>query len=242
MAKPAYPNPNSNPLPGHAFILALPTTVLFPGQSLTLSLPDFRYRQALLPLLETDAPLMVCLAKTFNEATLLGDPFEVGCLLAVEGWIPHPMGGLTLWGHGLNRLCMLENTLSSAQNNPASSVLIKHPVIAWQEEPVPTELETAQHQSLLTLFSEVYRLYQQLQKPGSASPNRPLPKISQAPQAPDALGYWISSQLEGSLVLRQQLLEERQSLKRLHRLHQLLEEAANCLAAQSQIEQAFKAS
>ncbi|MBY0403061.1 MAG: LON peptidase substrate-binding domain-containing protein, partial [Cyanobacteria bacterium] len=81
-------------------------------------------------------------------------------------------------------------------------------------------------------FHEAVRLSHKIMKEDFTAP--------EFPDTPEALSYYVAENLRGNLVLKQELLETTSTRTRLKLENEILNQVVKTLAAQAQIEEAFK--
>jgi Lon protease-like protein len=226
-------------------LFPLPNVVLFPEMQLPVHVFEPRYRALVADVEAGRCGLGIVLCKDYNPKTLEGVPYEVGtqAILAHLQLLWDGRYNALLQGQG--RFRILESTLTQAGY--------------WLADvaPVADTPDSAPSSSLVKqtghLFQEVLRLVQKLEggkksdvPPGAhtaatVESNPVQEALATMPlNAPEALSFFIAQHLKGSLVRKQELLTLTSTRERLRREYDLLKEVVKTLAAQAQIEEAFR--
>ena len=193
-------------------LFPLPEVVLFPTRPLPLHIFEFRYRIMMNTILESDRRFGVL---SIDPKT--GKIAEYGCCAEIvhfERLKDDRMKMLTL---GQQRFRVLEYI----REKPYRVGLVE-----WIEDESTNEDLRPMAKEVETLLKDVVRLSAKLT-------NQKIELPDDLPSLPRELSYWIASNLYGVAAEQQELLEMKNTLRRLSREQEILLSTRNHLAART---------
>ena len=193
-------------------LFPLPEVVLFPTRPLPLHIFEFRYRIMMNTILESDRRFGVL---SIDPKT--GKIAEYGCCAEIvhfERLKDDRMKMLTL---GQQRFHVLEYV----REKPYRVGLVE-----WIEDESTNEDLRPMAKEVETLLKDVVRLSAKLT-------NQKIELPDDLPSLPRELSYWIASNLYGVAAEQQELLEMKNTLRRLSREQEILLSTRNHLAART---------
>ncbi len=193
-------------------LFPLPEVVLFPTRPLPLHIFEFRYRIMMNTILESDRRFGVL---SIDPKT--GKIAEYGCCAEIvhfERLKDDRMKMLTL---GQQRFHVLEYI----REKPYRVGLVE-----WIEDESTNEDLRPMAKEVETLLKDVVRLSAKLT-------NQKIELPDDLPSLPRELSYWIASNLYGVAAEQQELLEMKNTLRRLSREQEILLSTRNHLAART---------
>ena len=193
-------------------LFPLPEVVLFPTRPLPLHIFEFRYRIMMNTILESDR----CFGVLSIDPTT-GKIADYGCcaeIVRFERLKDDRMKMLTL---GQQRFHVLEYV----REKPYRVGLVE-----WIEDESTNEDLKPMAQEVETLLKDVVHLSAKLT-------NQKIELPDDLPNLPRELSYWVASNLYGVAAEQQELLEMRNTLRRLSREKEILLSTRNHLAART---------
>ena len=193
-------------------LFPLPEVVLFPTRPLPLHIFEFRYRIMMNTILESDRRFGVL---SIDPTT--GKIAEYGCCAEIvhfERLKDDRMKMLTL---GQQRFHVLEYV----REKPYRVGLVE-----WIEDESTNEDLRPMAKEVETLLKDVVRLSAKLT-------NQKIELPDDLPSLPRELSYWVASNLYGVAAEQQELLEMKNTLRRLSREQEILLSTRNHLAART---------
>ncbi len=193
-------------------LFPLPEVVLFPTRPLPLHIFEFRYRIMMNTILESDRRFGVL---SIDPAT--GKIAEYGCCAEIvhfERLKDDRMKMLTL---GQQRFHVLEYV----REKPYRVGLVE-----WIEDESTNEDLRPMAKEVESLLKDVVRLSAKLT-------NQKIELPDDLPSLPRELSYWVASNLYGVAAEQQELLEMKNTLRRLSREQEILLSTRNHLAART---------
>jgi ATP-dependent Lon protease len=208
-------------------VFPLPNVVLYPGSIVRLHIFEPRYREMVKQVLENQGSFGIHLCKHYNPVTMQGEPFDVGTTVEFLEAEPLPDGRYYLVVKGRRRyqVSHYDHRLEYLRGTGF-----------WLDETDKRPVAKASDlvKSVKLQFVEVIQKALDLLGEDMMAP--------EFPETPEALSYYVADNIRGSLALKQVLLEETSTRKRLKHEQQMMAEILKTLSIQSQIEAVFKES
>jgi len=204
-------------------LFPLPNVVLFPQMPLSLHIFEPRYRQMLHDVMGHSTRFGMLLCTDYDPQTMDGLPFTIGTVAEIMECTLRADGCFDIEVVGRERF-VVETFVPDQKPYLQGAVDIL-------PDPIPTDLPPDLAQSVGERLHTVLQLHARLRKSTCELP--PLPA------SPVDLSYLVAHTMRGSLVLKQQLLEEPSTRERLKTELESLDRQAQALGIRCQIEDVF---
>lgn len=204
-------------------LFPLPNVVLFPHMPLSLHIFEPRYRQMLHDVMGHTTRFGLLLCQDYDPVTLNGLPFTVGTTAEVMECTLRADGCFDIEVVGRERFRV-------EQFVPEGKPYLQG-VVDILPDPEPADLPGDLAEAVAEQLQNVLRLNARLKK----ATFDPL----EIPTSAVELSYLVAQTMRGSLVLKQQLLEEPRTLDRLKIELEALDRLAQSLTVRCQIEDVF---